>query len=531
MEPRWKHTAYWRALPRWKQVVLENPDLFVLRYFGHKIDELKDFHNTLINAALTEPRSLILFPAGHGKTTLISTILPILEVCRNPDIKITGLFKNDMDAEGVGQAIHGELLSNELLIRDFGPFRPTEESKPFAITKMSMANRKLIAKEPTISLFGAGSRSALGHRSDWTFCDDIVHDQNSHTPDRRHKLKEWFMQGPATQGVSGDTRLTVVGTRFDPQDLYGDLIELGDPEQDAQIYSVHEYGAILDEDTHEVLWPERRPYKWLMIKKAEMGALDFNKRYRNIAVDESRLAFREQYIKGGWHNKNEYPGCLDREYRVGEFGDNWRRVAGFDTALGATRSAKFCAHVVLGEASCKHHERCFWVIDIDREQWTLPQQVDRIITKHEEYDLLRSVLEANSFQIGLKQAVDDKMDDRGLAYVMEPHYTSRTNKPDPETGVRSMSGWFERGMVHIPWGDSHSKRKMAQFVEELIMYPGRTTDTVMAFWFAWRNLQISAPKYGSFNRLDTTNSVWRGKAKLGQRRVLNPYYAKRPEAA
>ena len=34
--------------------------------------------------------------------------------------------------------------------------------------------------------------------------------------------------------------------------------------------------------------------------KAEMGTLDFNKRLRNIAVDKSRMVFKEEYVKGGY---------------------------------------------------------------------------------------------------------------------------------------------------------------------------------------------------------------------------------------
>jgi phage-related protein len=85
-----------------------------------------------------------------------------------------------------------------------------------------------------------------------------------------------------------------------------------------------------------------------------------------------------------------------------------------------------------------------------------------------------------------------------------------------------MAPWFERGAVHIPWGDAYSQRKMRQLVEELEQYPGRTTDTVMAFWFAWRKLQEFAPKYGSINRLKTEAPVWN--RRLSRRMIRNPAY-------
>ena len=55
--------------------------------------------------------------------------------------------------------------------------------------------------------------------------------------------------------------------------------------------------------------------------------------------------------------------------------------------------------------------------------------------------------------------------------------------------------------------------------------------TVMAFWFAWRNLQESAPRFKSSNYLRGPHSAW---STLGRRRrvIQNPYYKqKEPNVA
>jgi hypothetical protein len=92
-----------------------------------------------------------------------------------------------------------------------------------------------------------------------------------------------------------------------------------------------------------------------------------------------------------------------------------------------------------------------------------------------------------------------------------------------------MSPWFERGQVHIPWGDTFSQHRMRPFVDEIMQYPsGRTTDTVMAFWFAWRELQIAGARYPSFNRLQTTRTAWGKSApRFGARTIKNPFYERR----
>jgi hypothetical protein len=478
----------------------------------------------MIDNALHQVRGLTLVPAAHGKTTLCTTILPIFEICRDPNIRLALIGKNDTEAKQIMQVIQAELMSNAKLIEDFGPFRPDniDDNKPWALTQFSVQKRTIFAKEPTVTVFGSGARTVLGHRTDHTYCDDVVTEKNSATPEQRMKLADWFDLCVETGPEEEDDKITVTGTRFDPDDLYGRLIELREPTTGEKIWKELYLDAITDEEEKVTLWEEKWPWGRLMTMKGKIGTLNFNKRYRNKAVDASRMVFKEEYVKGGYIGNEKYPGCLDYNYSVGDFEDDWRRVAGFDPAVGVSRSTKFCAHLALAVGSCKEHERCFWVIDLERDQLALPQQVDMILSKHQDYGLDASIIEANSYQAGLFQAVKQKMDDQGLAMRIEPHYTSRTNKPDPEVGVQSMSAWFENGKIHIPYGDVHSRRKMEQFIDELVQYPGKTTDTVMAFWFAWKYLQQSGPKYQSYNRL--RKREW-GK-RMSKRVVKNPYYAR-----
>jgi predicted phage terminase large subunit-like protein len=546
-------------VPEWKQAVLDNPDLFILRYFSHLVDELKDFHLRLIDTATTKKRGLILYPAAHGKTTLVSTLLPIWAICKNPEVRIALITKNDADASGIMRAIQFELMGNEQLIRDFGPFKsPDDDRKAWALTRLDVAKRTKMDKSSTLAAFGSGARTAIGYRTDWTICDDIITDVNSSTPDQRAKVREWFNLGPETMSPHG--ALTVIGTLFHPEDLYHDLMELKVPtgeDEGRSFYHVQREDAIVavckcghrerahthdgegncgdckcpvfTEESEQALWPEERPILWLMERKASMGTLDFNKRYRNIAVDPSRMVFREEYIRGGYIGKTKYPGCLDQNYRIGELEEGWRVYCGFDPAVGITRSRKFCAHLTLAVGSCSEHERCYWVVDLHRDQMTLPQQVRFIIDRHQEYGATKTIVEANSAFAGVQQAVEEEMAERGVQLNIHPHYTTRTNKPDPETGVERMAPWFENGAVHIPWGNQASRGRMKQLVDELIMYPGKFTDTVMATWFAWRESQIAAPLYKSFNRFQNDKRpvlVGHRNLPVGVRIVQNPYYEK-----
>lgn len=514
--------------PEAKQAVLADPALFISHYFQHRIERLEDFHLRLIDNAVNQRLGLILYPAQHGKTTLVSTLLPIWAACKDPNVQIGIIGKNDSESSGISQSIQAELMSNTELIEDYGQFKPVSDTKPWAAEKMTIDQRTTIAKEPTFAFFGAASKHTLGHRTHWTICDDVVTAENSATPEQRLKLRGWFNKSVRTMNLPG-CRTTVVGTLFDPSDLYNDLLDLTNPETGMPIWHPMREDAIVDEEEHLTLWPSRWDWLSLMELKAEMGTLDFNKRLRNIAVDATRMVFKEEYVRGGWIGKTQYPGCLDRDYVVGDYNDSWRRMAGFDPAIGSGKSAKFCAHVTLGMGSCAKHEKCVWVIDVKRDQMSMPQQSEYILEKHQQYDLFKSIIEANAYQVGLYHDLQRRMEEAGVALQIEPHYTTRTNKPDPELGVNAMSPFFENGWVHIPWGSPESQRKMKFLVDELIQYPGRTTDTVMAFWFAWRQLQESAPKYKSSNYLRKPGSAW---SSMGTRRkmIQNPYYKKQQEA-
>ena len=510
-----------------RDFLLANPDAFLAHYFPHRLGSgLQPPHLRLIRNALTHAKSLTLFPATFGKSTIGSELLPLWAVCGDPNIRIALIAKNDDEATAIARSMQAEMIDNDDLVRDFGPFR--DKDKPWSTTRISVANRTRRGKSDTIAFFGSGAKTVLGYRTDWTICDDVVTEENSATTELRGKLSGWFNKSVATgpeDPVNG--RLSVYGTRFHPNDLYSELEDKRNTFTGDMIYSVQQEDAIVSEEEKITLWPERWTWEALMAKKDELGILDFNKRYRNIAVDQSRLVFREEYIKGGRGDHGEdYPGCLDWDYVVGDYDPAWYKGAGLDPAASQKTRSKNTAHVVIALASCPKHENCLWVIDLDRGQLTVPQQRDLVVDKHQRYELDISVFEANAYQSGLGDLVKERLEQLNAVYTVVPHYTSKQNKPDPETGVQAMAPWFENGLVHIPWGNPESRRKMQWLIDELTQYPsGKTTDCVMALWFVWRRIQQQRPPAGSFNRLTGHSSAnrWLHRPR-SSRLVANPAY-------
>ncbi len=509
-------------------------EAFLVRYFGHRLDaSLEDFHMRLVHTALYEPRGLVLFPAAHGKTSLISILLPIREVIRNPDIRIALIAKNDDEAAAIMSSIQSELEQNDLLIEDYGPFRPDsgDPLRKWAASYISTRARRRLGKEHAIAVFGAGSRQILGWRSDWVICDDVVTEKNSATEDQRAKHVTWFNDCVSTspqkkkRGEIGG-RITVVGTMFHPRDLYATITEKKNREGNPT-YVTHREDAVRDWQNREPLWPAVWSWEDLMDIRSSEGTLSFNKRYRNKPVDESEQPFREDWLRGGGElpTGGRHPGCLNPNRVMGDINEaienGWRVFQGFDPAVGKTRSAKFCGHIIVGIDPASPNKR--YLIDVVRAQLTVPQQRDRIISTHLSFpNMVLSVTEENAYQAGLHQVIDEECQRLGVTLRIEGHTTGR-NKQDPTIGIPSLSPVIENGYLDIPYGNPESIRKAEQLLDEMIEYPFHPySDLLMAMWFVHLKINTAVPNYKSWNRLSPKSRYRRTNKRKGM--VHNPYF-------
>jgi hypothetical protein len=206
--------------------------------------------------------------------------------------------------------------------------------------------------------------------------------------------------------------------------------------------------------------------------------------------------------------------------------EGWPRYGGFDPAIGLVRGHSWCVYTVLAVGSCSEHERCLWVVDQERDTMPIMKQARLILEMHERYGLDAAKVEANGYQAGLAQLVNDMMDRSHHAYRIEGHFTDAQKKHDPEIGIQSLSPWFEHGRIHIPWGDAASRAKMKQLVEELVTYPGRSTDCVMSLWIAYLCQKDMAPRFQSYNRIRRQIMLSGRAGPVTHKRVVkNPYYA------
>ena len=457
----------------------------------------------------TKPNVLILVPAGFGKTTLVTTrVLPVMEICDNPNARTQYIGKNETEAFSFSTSIRQE-LQNPKLIADFGRFQPVDRSIPWANQAFSVEQRQFRDVRENAEFYGTNSHAALGKRSDRVLIDDIETPDTANTADTRGKLLHWIRIGPLTsarpiwnknkQGqVMIPKRLKwsvsarywgtgVVGTIFHPEALYAMLMR--DP-----TFTCVKFDCFRDKKQCVSLSDKMLTVKDLERERRSIGTLAFNKRYRNIAYNEEEMAFREAWIRGHDEEVNglriHHPGCLDREATFGVHHPEWDLYCGFDPASGSrSRWSAHSAYVILG-IDPRDEEKRIHLVDYRKLQDNFDRMLDHLLEGNPMYNIdglftlyryKQATIEKNAF--GLWLVENDRMKPYINSGLVKASYTGN-NKTDPVAGVFAMGEMMQNGRFLIPYKDASDQEKAEEFISELLVFPKSTGDVVMAMWLA-----------------------------------------------
>jgi len=231
---------------------------------------------------------LLKAPKDFAKSTCFSFILPIWMMCMNPDIRIKLASDTKHQAQTRVAAIRNELEMNRALQAKFGLFQSRSPWNDTRITIRQRVNRSLV--DATLEAVGIGS-GATGMRADAIICDDILTLENTGTPERRAKVKEWFWQ---TLGGcrEANTPFLMVGTRKHFGDLYGEL-ESEHPE--FEVPKRFERADFEEGGNFRSMWPELWPPKRLQaLLRQNRAAYDRDK--RNMPLSDEAAPVPETWL-------------------------------------------------------------------------------------------------------------------------------------------------------------------------------------------------------------------------------------------
>ena len=279
--------------------------------------------------------------------------------------------------------------------------------------------------------FGSPVRGAHPY---WIIVDDGLKDNVIYSQLQRQKSIDYFHSVIMNMLVPGG-QIIVVGTPFHANDLYGDL-------KTKKGWFVIEYPAIFPDG--RILWPQRWSFRDLLDKKNTQGNIIFSRENlcRPIVSDSS--IFPLSILKRGLVRMENYTLVSSRDDFPIRFA---KVVTGCDFSISANVGADYFCFSTFG-------------IDEDNGMWLLNMKLGKGKTYDEQLQILKGinvrfrpdvmVFESNVFQ----QIFTEGATKYGMPVV--PHNTG-AEKNDLSKGWMQISVLFERGLMHIPYGDKYSQ--------------------------------------------------------------------------
>ena len=184
---------------------------------------LKKIYETLQHSP--DDDLLILGPRGSAKSSAISVTYTAWRIGRNPLVLFLLAFAS---AEKQGFAFSRQLqqiiTGNPRFSKIFGELKPPATEKwtesEFIVKRPTPPSG---LKDPTVAIVGLGS-NVPSKRSDEIIVDDIVTAENAYSPILRAKVERFVIQTLFPTCVPTGRKI-IVGSRWDPRDLYGTMAE------------------------------------------------------------------------------------------------------------------------------------------------------------------------------------------------------------------------------------------------------------------------------------------------------------------
>ncbi len=409
--------------------------------------------------------AMVLAPRGSGKSTSCTICYTIMRILQDRNIRML-IASRAMDQSKAFLTEIKHNLQKEALTDIFGELRGDKWDE----TQMEVAGRTRKFKEHTLTIASSDGTVVSKHFNE-IICDDIIDKKNSRTEGTRQQVLDFFYTSLIPTLEPGG-HMRMVGTRYNPEDIYGYLKENDDKFSQnifviPALYNMHTgEPADIEEDAEGNITvssdvvsydPVRFPKEDLLIKRKSMPISAFECQFMN------RTQFMEgTYFKEDWMQEyDELPEDLVTKYDL-------RVWTGVDLAISDKEENDEFAIVTIG-VSPKSFE--IYVLDYLSGRYTINQQKMLVGNIYDEWKPMRVFIESNAYQAALAGAV----------YDMFPHiptmkvYTTK----DKVTRALSIQPYFERRKVYF------RKGRMRRLVQQLIGFPdNKLKDLFDALFFS-----------------------------------------------
>lgn len=401
----------------------------------------------------SKSHQLVLLPRDHQKSALLAYRVA-WAITRNPAIRI--LYISSTANLAIKQL---KFIKDILTCDQYRFYWPemvnVDEAKreKWTNTEISVDHPKRKAefiRDPTIWTAGL-TTNIVGMHSDVSCLDDVVTAANCDTEEGRDTVRSQY--GLLSSIETADAQEWIVGTRYDPNDLYNDVMAMNvviEDEEGEEISNepLFETFVRVVETNGEFLWPRQKTNdgkyfgfnrEILAKKKSQyINQTQFRAQYYNDPNDPAGNG-----ISPDWF---QYYERTHLERLDGTWYYRLRRLnvfAAVDFAFSLSKRADYTCIVVIGVDS----DGGYYVLDIDRFKTQLiGDYFDHILRLHQKWDFRKLRAEVTQAQItitedlkinyirrhGLALSIEDFRPDRNMGNkaervynVLQPKYQNR----------------------------------------------------------------------------------------------------------
>ncbi len=445
------------------------------------------YHDDWSDAMDVCNRLLIIAPRDHGKTTQIVGRV-IWELGRNPNLRIKIVCASDGRAKERLFEVVQNLVYNKRVHEVFPNLRPAEQGE-WSKHKV-VVERTAMHRDASVEALGITS-TATGGRADLLIADDVVDRRNALSfPALREQIKlAW--KSDWTNLLEPDSRIWYICTLWHKDDLSHTL--MANPAYTTIKYAVPEdFGA---------LWPEKWHAKALSERFKEIGSVEFNRGFRNIAIDLDSAAVHPEWFV--FKDLTKDPVFIERLS-----GGHLTFITSYDTAgtPSGGKAQDYASEVVFAVDRERQH---VYVLSAIHYRKTVKGQAQRVVHSAKKYKPFKAIVEKAS-----QAAVDEWVLELApfLSGVLEIQKPTAQSKKERLMGVTPL---MEDGRVtfHITM-DPYQKENEnwnpsnGSLYDELVDFPfGRHDDMADGFsqgMHAIRRYFLDGDADGGDNAIDIT---------------------------
>jgi phage terminase large subunit-like protein len=402
-------------------------------------------------------RVLIIAPRDHAKTSNVVG-RAIWELGRNPNLRAKIVCASDGRAKERLFEIDQHLTTNPKVSEVFPHLMP-DPAAPWNAHRLVL-KRSARHRDASVEALGITS-TATGGRADLLIADDVVDRRNALSfPALREQIKQAW-KSDWTNLLEPDSRVWYICTLWSPSDLSHELME-------NQAYHVLRYDI---DDNFGAIWPAKWSDAALRTRYDEIGSIEFNRAFRNQAIDTERALIQPTWFKFSDLRTNErFNQIVEQEKAI--------FLTSYDPA--GTPTGNKDQDYTGGCVGCVDRERGdLYIVDAWHRRMSVKAIADVIHEEALTYEPWQVLIEKAGLATVDEWVTNEYPEMAGIVKVTKP----RMSKHQRLLGATPL---LEKGKVvfsaHLDPNGERFDGSRGSLVDELIEFPfGKHDDMVDAF--------------------------------------------------